>query len=602
MTLNLKTETELQQQAQAGDGQAIAYWLNLGLLAQQQCARVSTPHPQYLDIQIRCRQYPDCDRLLQFVHHRLSRLHMPHLRGASVQISIDRPDPQVIAERFLVFEAPTPAAVPSASPRPAARKHAAAVPAPSKSPWLVFTTRLCQIQRQIQHQGQSLWAKRPVPKFSHPAPRLAAPSTSRRSFIQDQRWGVLCGGAIATFLLGASYEAVTYYGTSPLRRSSRMLPSVALPFPQRSNRPPIEPVDTLWLGDQAVPVYPVPMHASRSDPATVTLLFTPNLANRQFPSTSPLSVPPADIWLSTVDTAGKGSIPELSAKGAVAQMPLSGQGTPATVIHLSGHLQAEAGAGAALRTRNALEWQGFYTTIPPARATEASLPLVLAIQDQQIAYLSVAIADLDEAHLQAVKTHLAADLQALRRQVDWIVVNYDSEADLAAYPADWQIEMARFAIDQGANVVVGYHPTMVQGAEYYNTGAIAYALGWLDLLPASEGSSSAAVPLGFQVQLRHNRPLQAEFVPLSALETGLHSSSSPDSSTQPSTLPRPLQGYLQQASGLFDHPIPAVSPSRSPSDGSHESQPAPADHSDLGDRQNNSESFDFDSFTDSVSN
>ena len=40
-----------------------------------------------------------------------------------------------------------------------------------------------------------------------------------------------------------------------------------------------------------------------------------------------------------------------------------------------------------------------------------------------------------------------------------------------------QTNLARMAIDQGADVVVGYHPNMIQGAEVYKGRPIAYSVG-----------------------------------------------------------------------------------------------------------------------------
>ncbi|NET39342.1 MAG: CapA family protein, partial [Cyanothece sp. SIO1E1] len=72
---------------------------------------------------------------------------------------------------------------------------------------------------------------------------------------------------------------------------------------------------------------------------------------------------------------------------------------------------------------------------------------------------------------------IAEDIEAIRNQVDWIVVNYHWGMELAAYPADWQIELAHFTIDQGADLVVGHHPHVLQGAEIYKGRPIAYSLG-----------------------------------------------------------------------------------------------------------------------------
>ena len=72
---------------------------------------------------------------------------------------------------------------------------------------------------------------------------------------------------------------------------------------------------------------------------------------------------------------------------------------------------------------------------------------------------------------------IVEDIQALRDQVDWIVVNYRWMDVLTKEPNFKQTNLARMAIDQGADVVVGYHPNMIQGAEVYK-GSPHCLLGW----------------------------------------------------------------------------------------------------------------------------
>jgi poly-gamma-glutamate synthesis protein (capsule biosynthesis protein) len=48
---------------------------------------------------------------------------------------------------------------------------------------------------------------------------------------------------------------------------------------------------------------------------------------------------------------------------------------------------------------------------------------------------------------------------------------------LSNYPETWQSKLAHFAIDRGADVVVGHHPHVLQGSEIYRGRPIAYSLG-----------------------------------------------------------------------------------------------------------------------------
>lgn len=513
MRLDVKSETELQQRAQTGDVQAIAYWLNLYLLPQQQCARVSSLSPGYLDIQIRCHHSPNGTLLLQVLHARFSRLSLPHLRGAKVQISLTRPYPHVLEERFLIFQptAPSPKAPASRSPSSglAQRVNVPALKQQVRGVWASLKAqRLWQtLRRTIGEHAPSMKARPPV-------------FTEKPQWSWLQRPPIFVGAAIATFLVGCGYEALTYYGTSPLRASSRFLPSVPIPLLSRSDRPLSAVVDTIQVHQQTVPVYSVP---ATSDSKIITLLFAPSEA---YDDLDTASVPEADLALLMVD-APQTNLHHLPPANA-------------TIAHLSEHGIQRIGLGTAARLRNTLEWQGIYTTM--SSQPSVSQPLVIETKDQRLAYLSYGLTNGEAPTVDAVKERLSSDIQALRSQVDWIIVNYDVGASLAAYPSDWQLEIARFAVDQGADVVVGYNPTLVQGAEYYQQGAIAYSLGRLEV-PQTGTNALPSLPIGFEVRLRRDRPVQAELMPIFGAE---------------STLPRSITLYLEQASGLFENPIPEL--------------------------------------------
>ena len=113
----------------------------------------------------------------------------------------------------------------------------------------------------------------------------------------------------------------------------------------------------------------------------------------------------------------------------------------------------------------------------------ARRPIVMEVKGQKVAYLGYYDADLHAATASTPGTNprhndrVAADIKALRSQVDWIVVNYHWGEELAKYPGDWQIDLARFTVDQGADLVVGHHPHVLQGAEVYKGRPIVYSLG-----------------------------------------------------------------------------------------------------------------------------
>jgi poly-gamma-glutamate capsule biosynthesis protein CapA/YwtB (metallophosphatase superfamily) len=72
---------------------------------------------------------------------------------------------------------------------------------------------------------------------------------------------------------------------------------------------------------------------------------------------------------------------------------------------------------------------------------------------------------------------LAADIGALRNEVDRVVVHFHWGIPYQRDPLPEDREKARFAVDCGADVIVGHHPHVVQPFEVYRGRPIFYSVG-----------------------------------------------------------------------------------------------------------------------------
>jgi len=75
------------------------------------------------------------------------------------------------------------------------------------------------------------------------------------------------------------------------------------------------------------------------------------------------------------------------------------------------------------------------------------------------------------------KWRLAADISALKSEGRIVVVSFHWGVEGSYFPDGDQLELAHYAIDQGADVVIGHHPHVLQGIEFYKGHPIAYSLG-----------------------------------------------------------------------------------------------------------------------------
>lgn len=78
---------------------------------------------------------------------------------------------------------------------------------------------------------------------------------------------------------------------------------------------------------------------------------------------------------------------------------------------------------------------------------------------------------------QVDSAQLAADIAALKQSAKLVIVSFHWGEELSYWPEYEQKRLAHLAIDNGADLVLGHHPHVLQGLEIYNKRLIAYSLG-----------------------------------------------------------------------------------------------------------------------------
>jgi len=72
---------------------------------------------------------------------------------------------------------------------------------------------------------------------------------------------------------------------------------------------------------------------------------------------------------------------------------------------------------------------------------------------------------------------LSKDIEAARSEADIVIVSFHWGKERSYYPNAVQITLGRYAIDEGADIVVGHHPHVIQGIDKYKDKYIVYSLG-----------------------------------------------------------------------------------------------------------------------------
>lgn len=380
---------------------------------------------------------------------------------------------------------------------------------------------------------------------------------------------VVTGSAAAAFILGCMTEAVMSQRGTVVKKSEPTLPT----FNNDGWRSlsDIEAQEIAYRSSMRGPAVsaalePVAVmpHQASSDPEnpTVTLMFGGEVPVGDVPLQTPEAVGQvlgdldmfrdADVAmiglgnsLAAADTSIQESYFERSRPEAVDALRQGG----IDIVGLTGTRTMDYGRQGLTETLKTLDSAGIYRVGAGRDQQEARRPEVLEVKGQRIAYLSYA-PDSDEAatlgraglNIQE-RDGIIEDIAALREAVDWIVVNYRWYGDLDVEPNSQQVELSRSAIDAGADLVVGYHPDQIQGAELYKSRPIVYSLGDFVFQDAPLADHDTAT---LRVSLRAQQ-MKVEFMPISVKDAR----------------PRPASGEtakailkkIRQASDLLPSPL-----------------------------------------------
>ncbi|MBE9067277.1 CapA family protein, partial [Leptolyngbya cf. ectocarpi LEGE 11479] len=187
------------------------------------------------------------------------------------------------------------------------------------------------------------------------------------------------------------------------------------------------------------------------------------------------------------------------------------------IVGLASDRTMEFGRQGLIETLDTLDSAGIYRVGAGRDYREARRPEVLEVKGQRIAYLSYSpdgetVAASGKAGLNSQERDgIIEDIAALREAVDWVVVNYRWYGELGIEPNDQQVNLSRTAIDAGADLVVGYHPQQLQGAELYKSRPIVYSLGDFIFQDAPLEDHDTAT---LRVSLR-DKQMKVEFLPVS---------------------------------------------------------------------------------------
>lgn len=191
------------------------------------------------------------------------------------------------------------------------------------------------------------------------------------------------------------------------------------------------------------------------------------------------------------------------------------------LVTLANNHSMDFGGEALAETLQHLSDNGIATIGAGENLSEARKMALYTVKGKKIAFLGFSLTQPVEFF--AGKEHagttpgyeklMTADIAGARSQADYVIVSFHWGKDGNETVQQYQRTAAHKAIEAGADVIIGHHPHVLQGAERYRHGIIFYSLG--NFAFASK-SSLADVSAIIRLKLADDHR-EAEILPLDIL-------------------------------------------------------------------------------------
>lgn len=195
------------------------------------------------------------------------------------------------------------------------------------------------------------------------------------------------------------------------------------------------------------------------------------------------------------------------------------------VVALANNHMLNAGRKGLSDTLALLKESGILTAGAGLNETEARQAVIVDKNGWKIAFLSYAypqdnsVATVDRPGIATLdKENLKTDIDAVRAEVDLVIVLMHAGTEYVSHPGEQQKMFARTAIEAGADAVIGHHPHWPQSWEIYQGKPVIYSLGnfVFDQMWSPETSRGLLARLVFQPD--HSG--QAELIPIEIKDYG----------------------------------------------------------------------------------
>ncbi|MCW9013025.1 MAG: CapA family protein [Gammaproteobacteria bacterium] len=155
------------------------------------------------------------------------------------------------------------------------------------------------------------------------------------------------------------------------------------------------------------------------------------------------------------------------------------------IMNLANNHIMDYGVAGMTDTINALRAQNIHTVGTGMNLQEARRGTILHSNNHKIGFVSYSLTfpesfwatDDRPGSAFGHEHQIRNDVKRLKDQCDLVIVSFHWGHEKASELRDYQPILAHAAIDEGADMVIGHHPHVLQAVEQYKQGIILYSLG-----------------------------------------------------------------------------------------------------------------------------
>ena len=192
------------------------------------------------------------------------------------------------------------------------------------------------------------------------------------------------------------------------------------------------------------------------------------------------------------------------------------------VLTLANNHIMDYGPGGLQDTVDILNKTGIKHTGAGKNSKAARTPVIVNIKNKKFAFLAYSLVfpkeyyatDDSSGTAQGVFDNIKSDIKNIKKDVDIIIISFHWGEEQMKYPKEYQVKFARLAIDNGASLVIGHHPHVIQGVEKYKNGLIFYSLGNFAFGSFGQAIPERAEGLVAILSFSQNGGISGEIIPL----------------------------------------------------------------------------------------